>query len=255
MATQNEAKLKNLLAAHLPGTICVASWLEQHGVSRNLQKYYRRSGWLETAGTGAFKRSGENVGWQGGLYALQTQSRLPIHAGALTALALQGYSHYVRLGPETVFLFSLPRVAMPAWFRNHDWGQPVQHRKTSFLPENLALTDYQTPTFSIRISSPERAILECLHLSPDTVDLMECYQIMAGMTTLRPKLLQPILEQCKSIKVKRLFLYMANRAGHDWQKRLDLSLLELGRGARSITKGGVYIAQFGITIPEELARA
>jgi hypothetical protein len=255
MATHNEAKLKSLLTAHLPGTISVASWLEQRGISHDLQKYYRRSGWLETAGTGAFKRPGEHVTWQGGLYAIQAQSRLPIHAGALTALALQGHSHYVRLGAETVFLFSQPRVSLPAWFRNHDWQQPVQHCKTSILPENLALTDFQAPTFSIRISSPERAILECLHLSPDTIDLMECYQVMGGMTTLRPKLIQPLLEQCRSIKVKRLFLYMAGKADHDWQKRLDLSVLNLGKGDRSITKGGAYIAKFGITIPEELASA
>jgi hypothetical protein len=51
----------------------------------------------------------------GGLYALQMESHLAVHAGALTALALQGYSHYVRLGPETVFLFSKPRVILPAW--------------------------------------------------------------------------------------------------------------------------------------------
>jgi Transcriptional regulator, AbiEi antitoxin, Type IV TA system len=75
------------------------------------------------------------------------------------------------------------------------------------------------PTFSIKVSSPERAMLECLYLSPDTVDLMECHQIMAGMTTLRPKLVQKLLEHCNSIKVKRLFLYLANRAGHDWLKR------------------------------------
>ena len=93
MATYNEAKLKNLLAAHVPGTILVAPWLEQQGISHDLQKYYRRSGWLETAGTGAFKRPGEQVTWQGGLYALQMENHLPVQAGALTALALEGYSH------------------------------------------------------------------------------------------------------------------------------------------------------------------
>jgi hypothetical protein len=84
---------------------------------------------------------------------------------------------------------------------------------------------------------------------------MECYQVMGGMTTLRPKLVQSLLEQCRSIKVKRLFLYIAGKAGHDWQKRLEVSAFDLGKGDRSITKGGTYIAQFGITIPEELATA
>jgi hypothetical protein len=77
---------------------------------------------------------------------------------------------------------------------------------------------------------------------------------MQGLTTLRPKLLQQLLEQCNSIKVKRLFLYMATKAGHDWKNRLDLGKLDLGSGDRSITKGGAYNAQFGITVPEELVK-
>ena len=83
---------------------------------------------------------------------------------------------------------------------------------------------------------------------------MECYQVMEGLTTLRPKLLQQLLEQCGSIKVKRLFLYMAHKAGHAWAQRLDREKIDIGSGARAITKGGVYVASFGLTLPEELAR-
>lgn len=254
MATNNETKLKKLLDEHLSGTVCVASWLEQRGISRDLQKHYRKSGWLESAGTGAFKRPNEQVTWQGGLYAMQSQSGLSVHVGALTALALQGYAHYVRLGAETVFLFSPQKTNLPAWFKNHDWGQSIHHCKTSILPSDLALADFQVGQFSIKISAPERAFLECLHLSPETVDLVECYQVMEGLTTLRPKVLQSLLEQCGSIKVKRLFLYLATKAGHEWVKRLDASKFDLGSGARTITKGGVYVAQFELTLPEELVK-
>lgn len=254
MNTNNRDKLKKLLDTHLPGTVYVASWLEGRGISRDLQKHYRKSDWLETAGTGAFKRPGEQVSWQGGLYALQAQSGLPVHAGALTALALQGYAHYLRLGAETVFLFSPPKTSLPAWFKNRDWGQKIHHCKTSVLPSGLALADYQVEAFSVKISVPERAFLECLYLSPDTVDLAECYQVMEGLTTLRPKLLQPLLEQCGSVKVKRLFLYMAEKAGHDWAKRLDTAKFDLGTGARTIAKGGVYVSRYGLTVPEELVK-
>ena len=254
MSMNNEDKLKKLLDSHLPGTAYVASWLEGRGISRALQQRYRTSGWLETVGTGAFKRPGEQVTWQGGLYALQAQSGLPVHAGALTALALRGFAHYVRLGAETVFLFSPPKTNLPAWFRNRDWGQKIHHCKTSILPSGLALTDYQVGAFSVKISAPERAFLECLHLAPDKVDLVECYHVMEGLTTLRPKLLQPLLEQCGSIKVKRLFLYMAEKAGQDWQKDLDISKFDLGAGARTVTKGGVYVSRYGLTVPEELVK-
>lgn len=238
----------------MPGTILTASWLERKGISRDLQKHYRKSGWLETAGTGAFKRPNDQVGWQGGLYAMQSQSKLAVHVGALTALSLQGYAHYMRLGAETVFLFSPQKTKLPAWFKKHGWGQKIHHCKTSILPSDFALADFRVGPFSIKISMPEQAFLECLYLSPDTLDLVECYQIMEGLTTLRPKVLQTLLEQCGSIKVKRLFLYMANKAGHDWVKRLNQEKFDLGTGTRAIAGGGVYVAQFELVIPEALAK-
>jgi len=84
--------------------------------------------------------------------------------------------------------------------------------------------------------------------------LVECYHVMEGLTTLRPKILQALLEQCSSIKVKRLFLYMANKAGHAWHKRLDQSKFDLGNGSRTITKGGVYVSELQIIVPEELEK-
>jgi hypothetical protein len=96
--------------------------------------------------------------------------------------------------------------------------------------------------------------MECLYLAPGKFDLVECYQLLEGLTNLRPKHLQEILQQCTSIKVKRLFFYMAKKAGHQWFKYLNLKEINLGKGKRSLVKGGVYNAEFQITIPEELAR-
>lgn len=251
MTTENEQKIKIMLELHKPGTVSLASWLADSGISGDLQAYYRKSGWLKSIGRGAFIRPNDTVSWQGGLYAMQIQSGLAIHAGAMTALSMQGMAHYVRMGGETVFLFSPSQTKLPAWFRNYDWGIALHHVPSSVLPEVLGLVEHEEKTFSIRISGPERAMLECLHLAPDKLDLVECYQVMEGLTTLRPKLLQPLLEECGSIKVKRLFLYMARKAGHDWYKRLDISKLDLGTGSRTITKG-VYDAEFEITVPEEL---
>ena len=117
-----------------------------------------------------------------------------------------------------------------------------------------SMRDLQLPLFSIRISSPERAILEYLHLAPDSIDLMECYQVMEGLSTLRPRLMQQRLEECRSIKVKRLFLYMAEKARHEWVKRLELSKLDLGKGPRSIVKGGVYSNKYALNLPKELVQ-
>jgi hypothetical protein len=113
--------------------------------------------------------------------------------------------------------------------------------------------EYKTGSISLQISSPERAILECLHLTPINFDLVECYQVFEGLSNLRPKLLQELLEICTSIKVKRLFLFMADKAKHQWLPFVDQTKIELGKGDRILVKGGVYISKHRISIPKDLA--
>lgn len=253
MSTKRDAKLKKLLDLHRPGTVLLASWLEGHGISRELQTRYRRSGWLASVGTGAFKRPREEVTWQGALYALQAQAELPLHPGALTALSLQGFAHYVRLGQQPVYLFSPRGTRLPAWFKQHDWGMPVVHTPTSVLPEELGLTGHQENNFTLNVSAPERAMLECLHLAPKKLDLLECFQLMQGLGNLRPQAVQELLAQCTSVKAKRLFLYMAEKAQHQWLRFVDLSSVDLGKGERSLYKGGVHVPKYNLVVPHELA--
>lgn len=242
----------NLLSLHVPGTILLASWLEKNGISRDLQQYYLKSGWLESYGTGAFKRPNENVRWTGALNSIQRQTELPVHVGGLTSISLQGLSHYVRMEKEPLYLFSPQYVKLPKWFLNQAWSNQIVHVKTKFLPANSALFEYVLDGLKLQISSPERAILECLYLLPDRFDMVECYQIFEGLSNLRPKILQELLENCNSIKVKRLFLYMASKANHQWLDFVDHSRIELGTGDRVIVKGGVYISKYKISIPKEL---
>ncbi len=254
MGTNNEIKIKNLLDLHVPGTILLASWLEANGFSRDLQHRYLKSGWLESIGTGAFKRPNEIVDWQGAVYSLQKQGNSPIYIGGLTALSLAGFSHYLRTNSEPVYLFSTLGVKLPAWFKKYPWNKTVNHVRTSFLSYNSGLTEYRENQFSLVISSAERAIIECLYLIPETQDITEAYQILTGMVNLRPVLLQELLEECKSVKVKRLFLFMAKKANHQWFQFLNLSAIDLGSGDRSIVPNGIYNSEYRITIPNELAQ-
>ncbi|MGC9343746.1 MAG: type IV toxin-antitoxin system AbiEi family antitoxin [Bacteroidales bacterium] len=253
MATKSDKKLMNLLSNHVPGTVLLASWLEKNGFSQELQKYYVKSGWLESYGVGAFKRPNENVQWTGALNSIQRQTELPIHAGGLTSISLQGLSHYVRMEKEPLYLFSPQYVKLPKWFLDQEWSYKIIHIKTKFLPAELALFYYSWDELKLQISSPERSIMECLYLTPNRFDIMECYQILEGLSNLRPKVIQELLENCNSIKVKRLFLFMASKANHKWLDFVDQSRIELGRGDRVIVKGGVYISRYRISIPKELA--
>jgi len=71
---------------------------------------------------------------------------------------------------------------------------------------------------------------------------------MELLTSVKPALIQALLEQCSSVKVKRLFLYMSDRAGHAWRNRLDLSRIDLGSGIREIEKGGKVDRNYNIVI-------
>jgi hypothetical protein len=252
VSTNNEIKLKNLLEIHVPGTILLASWLVQTGFSHDLQQRYRKSNWLESVGVGAFKRPGESITWQGALYSLQKQNQLAIHVGGLTALSLAGFSHYLRTGNEKVYLYSDPQIKLQLWFKKYFNSETIVQVRTSMLPGIVGLTEYQTTQFQLNISSPERAIFESLFLVPDKMDMMEVYQIMTSLVNLRPGVVQKLLEVCTSVKVKRLFLYMAKKANHQWFTFLDLSAVNLGTGDRSIVKNGNYNSEFHITIPKEL---
>ncbi len=53
------------------GVVYLSPWLANNGYSYDLQKGYRKSKWLTSIGNGAMIRSGDRVGYQGGIYALQ----------------------------------------------------------------------------------------------------------------------------------------------------------------------------------------
>jgi hypothetical protein len=78
---------------------------------------------------------------------------------------------------------------------------------------------------------------------------------MEGLNNLRPRSVQALLEECTSVKVKRLFLYLAEKAGHEWFDFINLDNIDLGSGKRAIVDGGVYVSKYQITVPKELDSA
>jgi len=103
------------------------------------------------------------------------------------------------------------------------------------------------------ISSPELAAMEMLYLIPNEQSFDEALKITEGLTTLRPQLVQSLLEECNSVKVKRLFLFMAEKSQHTWFKELNLTKLNLGSGKRMIIQNGVLDKKYHITVPREYA--
>ena len=253
MDIQNRNKLKTLLNKWPQGSIATSQWLRSLGISRQLVKSYIQAGWIKSLGPGAYQRVDLEITWYKALTGLQKQMKLSVHVGGPTAIFLRGASHYLRPSDkDSVFLFSPPGVSLPKWFYRYPWKQSIEHIKTSFLPPKLAISVHDYQNTKIRISSLERAIMECLYISPKKFEILECYQILEGLRLLRPNVLQKVLINCHSIKVKRLFLYMLEKAQLPVLKKLKLASIPLGSGDRSLVKNGVYNSKYKISIPREL---
>ncbi|MCO5946717.1 type IV toxin-antitoxin system AbiEi family antitoxin [Mucilaginibacter flavidus] len=253
MTTTGQTKINQLLSSLPAGVVLQASWLSEQGYNSDLQKAYRRSHWLESIGTGAMIRNGDTVSYEGAIYALQQQSNMPVHPGGRTALSLLGKAHYLSLSEKKVTVFGEDNARLPTWFLNHDWGVGVDYYQSSFLPSGIGMSEVEIKTYSIKVSGAARALMECLYLAPEKMALMECYELMEGLNNLKPAQVQQLLEKCQSVKVKRLFLYLAEKANHNWTKFLNHEKINVGSGKRSIVKNGVYIDRYQITVPKELA--
>jgi hypothetical protein len=252
MSTEKATKINQLLASQSRGIVFLSSWLSDQGYSLDLQKKYRKNSWLKSIGTGAMIRLNDAVTYRGAVYSLQKQSNLNIHIGGKTALSLLGKSHYLELSYAKVTLFGGAREKLPTWFKNYDWNVKINYHSSSFLPINLGFVDLEFKTFSMKISGAARAIMECLYLVPDRQPLMECFELMENLNNLHPRLVQELLEKCTSIKVKRLFLYLAEKANHSWMDYIKIENIDLGSGKRSIVKNGIYVPKHKITVPKEL---
>ena len=252
MNRQNKNKLNQLLTNWPPGTVVVQPWLDKQKIYRQLTDAYCKSGWLKRLGRGAFSRRGDRVDWHGALYAVQTELGLNIHPGAQTALAIRGLSHYLKLGKyQTVALFGAPGDPLPGWFSKGPWEEKFIYVTPDLFgkADTLGLTDYERDTYTIKISAPERAMMELIYLFPKYIVAEDMEIAMEGLATLRPKLVQQLLESCRSVKVKRYFMWLAEYYQHDWVKKLDTGKINFGRGKRLFIKGGRFDSKYQITVP------
>ncbi len=253
MDRQKEKKLNLLMSDWLTGTVAVQPWLEKRGIYRQLTDAYVKSGWLKKLGRGAFIKAGDKVMWTGGLYALQKQLGLSIHIGAQTALSIKGFAHYLALGEDrTVTLFGAPNEKLPSWFLKRKWQLNFLYTSTNLFNNNktLGLTESKDDSYTVTLATPERAIMELIYLIPKHANFEDAQLTMESLTTLRPGVVQALLEDCNSIKVKRFFMWLAEYNQHKWGERLDLTNVDFGKGKRTLFKGGVFNKKYQITVPE-----
>ena len=104
----------------------------------------------------------------------------------------------------------------------------------------------------MRTSTLERALFEILKDVPAGTSFEHAEQLMEGLADLSPRRLDALLRRTRSIKVKRLFFWLAERLGHAWMKRLDAGDFDLGRGKRVLARDGRLVSRYGITVPRTM---
>lgn len=276
----NPSKLGRLQGDLPPGLLASASWLSGHGYYRQLLDHYVSSGWLESPARGVYRRPGPPLKWQHAATSLLLTEELPLHVGGSTALEHAGFGHYVRMqGAETIKLFG--PAGLPAWARalpvpekfavrsdamfhalpvqrvslDRD-GNPFangQRIDEAVLAESgLRIARWGESDWPLAYSTEERAILEMLQDVPERESVYQAHVMLQGMVNVRPARMSLLLRHCGSIKVKRLFLALANRHQHAWFAHLDLSGVNLGTGKRALYAGGKLDAKYQITLPADL---
>jgi hypothetical protein len=286
MRQQSEGKL-NWLQHNLPeGLVVDAAWLEKHGYSSALRSKYATRGWLDQVVRGVYRRppahlratEDEGLRWQHVVISLQTLLERAFVVGGRSALDLQGFAHYLSTsGPQEVHLYG--DEPPPGWvgklkvdtrfvfhnaktlFRDEPIApglRAIRVEKTrdpdgvDLLQSGLVRQRWGNWEWPLTLSSPERAILELLDEIPQRETFHQADMLMEGLRNLSPRRLHTLLVDCRSVKVKRLFLWFAERHNHAWLKELDRRDIDLGRGKRMLARGGKLDPKFNITVPENL---
>jgi len=278
MGTQIKEKL-NWLQHFLPeGLLADATWLEDHGYSGALRNKYVAHGWLDRVARGVYRRpppqlpdgsAERGVSWEGVVISLQTLLRAKFVVGGRTALELQGFAHYLSSAPQReVHLYGTDK--RPAWILKLNLeSRFVLHNAKRLFPNDVVMdADKEANDVLVRssyvrqtrgkwewplvVSSSERAILELLDEMPERETFHQADMLFEGLRNLSPRKLQPLLQACRSVKVKRLFLWFAERHRPPWLSALDRSGIDLGKGKRMLVKGGKLDPKFNITVPESL---
>jgi hypothetical protein len=277
MGKQNQEKL-NWLQRSLPeGLVADAAWFEKNGYSGALRNKYVAHGWLDQVTRGLYRRpapelaqqAGKALSWESVAISLQTLLKKHFVVGGRSALELQGFTHYLSAAPQReVHLYGTEKH--PGWVLKLNLESRFVFHNAMRLFANEVVLDVDNEAndplvrssymlqrlgkweWPLVMSSSERAILELLDEVPQRETFHQADVLFEGLRNLSPRKLQPLLQACRSVKVKRLFMWFAERHEPPWLKALDRSGIDLGKGKRMLVKGGKLDSKFNITVPESL---
>ena len=285
MAAVRKKDKLNKLQYILPEPLLASvPWLESQGYSRSLLSQYAAAGWLVQPTPGVYHRPGFDLCWEGAITSLQSLLGYPLVVGGKTSLELQGHSHYIspkipsrihlygpkappgwlhklglqKMGLEKKFIFHRTKRLFPddeysptrQQFGNWDGARQCFSRPP-VLPKHTMEIIWNEKDMRMIISTKARAALEHLDEIPGRERFDEAGYVMEKLARLDPEMVQEVLCQCRSVKVKRLFLWFAERHDQPWFGKIDVNRIDLGSGKRVLVKQyGCLDRKYQITYPK-----
>jgi hypothetical protein len=260
------------------GLIISRTWLIGKGFSEARVDHLVRAEKLTVVGKGVYRKPGQALKWQAVVLSLQSRNMgsLDLTVGGLTALEIQGLGHYLKLGSErTVDLYG--RSSLPKWLKSLCHEVQFRHFKEKLFSEEKPLplvevtatktsvsgsnkplskawrrVNWGSWDWPLTISTPELAILEILEGVPGKTSFEDCDLLFEGLASLSPRRLKMLMGYCKSVKVKRLFFWYAERHQHSWLSSIDPQEFDLGSGKRVLAEKGKLNKKYLITVPRSM---
>lgn len=259
---QRRAKLLDLVPY---GLVATRKWLLRAGMSRSALDNQIKSGQLLSVRAGVYVRPGTRLVWQGVVCSLGRMGADLVVGGA-TALEEQGRAPELPLsGRRSIQLRGLD--PLPPWANGLDVPETFFRKSSAWLTGSATDDDAEGrpgPSFlttavpwgdgfrTIRVSMPERALFELLKDVPQSVSFQHAERFLEGLSDLSPRRLELLLQHTASVKIRRLFFWLAERHGHPWARQLQPDDFDLGRGKLALTKGGRLVSRYGITVPASM---
>lgn len=247
-------KINKILTEWIPGDIHSLHWFEERDVSQNMAYEYYKRGILEKLGPGIYSRKGEKPKWAGGVGLLQEELGKKIHVSGRTALELQGHAHYIPFGNRPVFyLMSYKKEKIPKWFTAINFGCEFKFSTSTLFSHEIKLIERQEESgLSFKMSCRELAILEFISILNFDHSFETAENYLNSLSTMRPDLIQKLLVNCNSVKVKRVFLYLSEKLNLPYFKKLKLNKIDLGKGKRQVIVENAQLdKKYQITVPRD----
>lgn len=233
---------KHVLAKLPRGTPLSTAALEGAGVSAFRASALARSGWLTHLARGVYMLPGDSLTRDACLAYLAGQ--VPgFHVGSKTALAWRGVRQNVAFR-EVLTLWGNRAKPLPTWFtqRFESHYQATQLFDAA-LPGSFGLQPLPAGQPDVRVSVPERALLELLSDVGKHQSLSEARDLVEVLRNLREPVLDTLLSHATRIKVIRLAHALAQEFELPWAGLAAQHSQRIGGGKRwiAVAKSGERI--------------